>query len=237
MLVLIKPRASERRLLHLCLRWSGRALVATGVILVGYVAVVQIQAKLYDAAAKQYVSSPLLDSATRQHPQHEMHRPESTLIEGEILGQMEIPRLGLSAAVLQGTTSRTLRLGVGHVQGTAIPGTPGNSVIAGHRDTFFRALKNIHDYDEIELKTAGTSTRYVVDWARVVAPEDISVLGSTSESALTLVTCYPFYFIGASPKRFVVRAHKVPTAMLDRSQGELPARGAGPAMPLPGEMQ
>jgi sortase A len=236
MLVLIKPRASERRLLHSCLRWSGRALVAAGLILLGYVAVVRVQAKLYDSAAKQYVNSPSLEDATRQHPQHEMRRPESTLIEGEILGHMEIPRLGLSAAVLQGTASRTLRLGVGHVQGTAIPGTPGNSVIAGHRDTFFRALKNIHDGDEIELKTAGTSTRYVVDWARVVAPEDISVLNSTSESALTLVTCYPFYFIGASPKRFVVRAHKAPTAMLDRSQGELPARGAGPAMPLPGEM-
>ncbi len=237
MLVLMKPRAGVRRRLHSWLRWSGRALFAAGLILLGYVALVLVQAKLYDSDAKHYVNSPLSDNQTRLNPQPEMRPPESMLIEGEILGHLDIPRLGVSVAVLQGTASRTLRLGVGHIQGTAMPGTPGNSAIAGHRDTFFRALKNIHDGDEIEVKTADTSTRYLVDWARVVAPEDISVLDSTSESALTLVTCYPFYFIGAAPKRFVVRAHKVPTATPELTQAELPVRGAGPAMPLPGGMQ
>lgn len=235
--VVMKPRAVVRRRLHSWSPWSGRALVAAGLILLGYVALVLVQAKLYDSDAKQYVNRPLLNEEARLNPQPDMRPPESTLIEGEILGHMEIPRLGVSAAVLQGTASRTLRLGVGHIQGTAIPGTPGNSAIAGHRDTFFRALQDIHDGDEIELKTADTSTRYIVVWARVVGPEDTSVLDSTGESALTLVTCYPFYFIGAAPKRFVVRAYKAPRATPERTQAELGVRGAGSVTPLPGGMR
>ena len=209
MLIPMKSRTGERRRLHSWLRWSERALLAVGLILLGYVALVLVQAKRYDWNARQYVNRPWSDNHEPPKPQPEMRPPEATLMEGEILGHMEIPRLGVSAAVLQGTASRTLRLGVGHIPGTAIPGAPGNSAIAGHRDTFFRALKNIHDGDAIELKTADTSTRYLVDWARVVAPEDMSVLDPTRESVLTLVTCYPFHFIGAAPKRFVVRAHPI----------------------------
>jgi sortase A len=183
--------------------------LAVGLVLLGYVALVLLQAQRYDSATRQYVNRFWSGSQSRPSPQPEMPPPEATLTEGAILGHLEIPRLGLSAAVLQGTDSRTLRLGIGHIPGTAIPGSPGNSAIAGHRDTFFRALKNIHNGDEIELQTAGASTRYLVDWARVVAPGDISVLDPTRDSVLTLVTCYPFYFIGAAPKRFVVRAHVI----------------------------
>lgn len=233
--VLVNHRASERKRPQSWLRWGARALFVSGLILMGYVAFILVQARLYDADAKQHVNGALSVNQTRLHSLSEMPPPESTFIEGEILGHIEIPRLGVSAAVLQGTAPRTLSLGVGHIHGTAMPGTSGNSAIAGHRDTFFRVLKNIHEGDEIELKTADTSTHYLVDWARVVPPGDTSVLDSTSDSALTLVTCYPFYFIGASPKRFVVRAHKVPTATLDRSQADLPVRG--PAMLLQGEMQ
>lgn len=235
--VVTKLRAGQRRRLRLWLRWAGRALISAGLFSLGYVGLVLVQAKLYDSDAKRYVSRPLSDNQGGLNPQPELRPPESTLVEGEILGHLEISRLGVSAALLQGTTSRTLRHGVGHIQGTAIPGTPGNSGIAGHRDTFFRALKGIHEGDEIELKTANASTRYLVDWARVVPPEDNSVLDPTRESALTLVTCYPFYFIGAAPKRFVVRAHRIPTASLDPTQAGLPVRGVGPAMPLPGGMQ
>jgi len=130
-----------------------------------------------------------------------------------------------------------LRHGVGHIHGTAFPGAPGNSAIAGHRDTFFRVLKNVHEGDEIELKTANVSTRYRVDWAKVVPPEDDSVLDPTHESALTLVTCYPFYFVGAAPERFVVRAHRIPTAALDPTPAGSTVRGAGPATLLSGGLQ
>jgi sortase A len=216
MTAVTKPGASARGRLYSCLQWSGRALFAGGLILLGYVALLLVHAKVYESDAKQLVNRPLSYNQARLTLQPQSLPAEPMFIEGELLGHMEIPRLRVSAAVLEGTASRTLRLGVGHIRGTAIPGTPGNTAIAGHRDTFFRALKNIHDGDEIELKTVDTSTRYVVNWTKVVAPEDVSVLDSTSESALTLVTCYPFYFIGAAPRRFVVRAHKVPTTMRER---------------------
>jgi sortase A len=111
-------------------------------------------------------------------------------------------------AVLQGTTSRTLRLGVGHIKGTAFPGEPGNIGIAGHRDTYFRALKDIRKDDEIQLETATGIARYEVDWIQITSPSDVGILAPTAESSLTLVTCYPFYYIGASPKRFIVHARR-----------------------------
>jgi sortase A len=129
--------------------------------------------------------------------------------KGDVLGRMDIPRLGVSVAVLQGTNSRVLRLGAGHIEGTPLPGEAGNSGIAGHRDTFFRELKDIRSNDEIQLQTATGFFRYEVDWAKVVAPDDVSVLSPSAESALTLVTCYPFYLVGPAPRRFVVRAHQV----------------------------
>jgi sortase A len=201
-------------------------------VLLGYVALVFVQAQISQFKAEQY----LVRQVAQDSP-HAVYEPAHPPAEGDILGRLRIPRLELSAVILEGTKSRTLRLGVGHIKGTAIPGKQGNAAIAGHRDIFFRSLKGIHADDEIELETKDGATRYLVDWARVVAPEDISVLDPTSESALTLVTCYPFYFIGAAPKRFVVRAHRIPTATLERTQTELPVRGAGPAMPLPGETQ
>lgn len=214
------------------LRWTGRALFAVSAILLGYVALVLVQAEISQSKAGQYLEHRVPQDSPRA--ERESAYPPA---EGDILGRIKIPRLGLSAAILEGTKSRTLRLGVGHIRGTAIPGKPGNSAIAGHRDIFFRSLKGIQPNDEIQIETGDGATRYAVEWARIVAPEDISVLGSTSESALTLVTCYPFYFIGAAPRRFVVRAHKIPTATLDGTQAELPVRGAWSAKPLPGGLQ
>ena len=109
--------------------------------------------------------------------------------------------------ILEGTDERTLQRAVGHIAGTALPGQPGNVALAGHRDTFFRGLRNIRANDEITLSTLRGSYRYRVDSTRVVGPEATEVLASSPEGALTLVTCYPFYFVGPAPKRFVVRAH------------------------------
>ena len=101
-----------------------------------------------------------------------------------------------------------LRLGAGHIGGTPLPGEAGNSAIAGHRDTFFRGLKDIRTSDEIQFQTATGQSRYQVDWAKVVEPNDTSVLAPSTQSELTLVTCYPFYYVGPAPNRFVVRAHR-----------------------------
>ncbi|HWR15455.1 MAG TPA: class D sortase [Terriglobales bacterium] len=118
-------------------------------------------------------------------------------------------RIGIDVIIAEGTDGKTLRRGVGHVTGTALPGGLGNVVIAGHRDTFFRALRNVRQDDEVTLTTLAGTYRYQVDWAKVVGVEANDVLSDSDESILTLVTCYPFYFVGPAPKRFIVRAHKL----------------------------
>lgn len=125
---------------------------------------------------------------------------------GSALAVLRIPRIGLDAPVLDGTDELTLNAGVGLIEDTARPGGGGNVGIAGHRDGFFRALKDAAVGDEVDLDTpAGTET-YAIESIRVVDPEDVSVLGPTAGPALTLVSCYPFYWVGPAPKRVVVRA-------------------------------
>jgi len=124
------------------------------------------------------------------------------------LGRIEISSIGLAAMILEGTDQTTLRRAVGHIPGTPLPGRSGNVAIAGHRDTFFRPLRNIRKDDEIKLATLNGSYVYRVDSTRVVEPENIQVLEASDEAILTLVTCYPFNFVGSSPKRFIVRAHR-----------------------------
>jgi sortase A len=125
------------------------------------------------------------------------------------LAVLRIPKIRLEVAVLPGTDDRTLDRGVGHIEDTANPGTHGNLGIAGHRDSFFRGLKDISPGDVIELDTIEGTDSYRVERAWVVSPEDVSVLDPTSTPALTLVTCYPFYFVGSAPHRFIVRAVRV----------------------------
>ncbi len=125
------------------------------------------------------------------------------------LGVLRIPRLRIEAALLEGTDDATLDRGVGLIEETARPGTDGNTGIAGHRDGFFRALKDITEGDAIELQTLGGRETYRVERTWIVEPEDVSVLDPTPSRSLTLVTCYPFYFVGSAPQRFIVRAVSV----------------------------
>lgn len=130
--------------------------------------------------------------------------------EGELLGRIRIPGTGVSAIFLEGISHRTLRHGVGHIPGTSLPSeTAGNVGIAGHRDSFFRGLKGIDKDDVIELTTLDGTWRYRVEWTRVVQPSQTEVLAGTEGPSLTLVTCYPFYYVGSAPKRFIVRAHLI----------------------------
>ena len=123
------------------------------------------------------------------------------------LGRIEIPRLRLSVMTREGADAATLRRAVGHVPSTALPGQPGNSAFAGHRDTFFRKLRDVRQGDEIVFTTPEGRHRYIVSELRVVDPSDVSVLEPTPGPMLTLVTCYPFNYIGSAPERFIVRAH------------------------------
>lgn len=123
-----------------------------------------------------------------------------------VLAELDIPRLNIAVPVLEGTDWLTLNHAVGHIAGTAYPGEPGNIAIAGHRDTFFRGLKDIRSGDRIELLRKDGTDTYSVDQIQIVSPNDVSVLRRGAAPSLTLVTCYPFYFVGSAPKRFIVTA-------------------------------
>jgi sortase A len=122
------------------------------------------------------------------------------------LAVLRIPKIALEVAVLAGTSEWALNRAVGHIEDTALPGSEGNAGIAGHRDGFFRGLKDIRPGDLLEIETLTSLDTYRVERTWIVNPDDISVLDHTASPALTLVTCYPFYFIGSAPQRFIVRA-------------------------------
>lgn len=124
--------------------------------------------------------------------------------EGSPIGRLEIPRLNVSVMVLEGAEDQTLRIGAGHVPGTDLPRT-GNVAIAAHRDTFFRPLRKIQDNDLIRIITPHGVFQYAVEWTRIVRPTDTAVLDHTDKPSLTLITCYPFSYVGSAPDRFVVR--------------------------------
>lgn len=128
---------------------------------------------------------------------------------GELIGRLEIPRLGVSSIVLEGADSRTLRHAVGHLPGTALPGGPGNVAIAGHRDAAFASLREIESGDRIRLATAFGDYLYQVTSTAVVGPAALEVVAPSTTPRLTLITCYPFFYLGSAPKRFVVIADAV----------------------------
>ena len=128
-----------------------------------------------------------------------------------VIGRIEIPKIALKAMILEGVSPRTLALAVGHIPGTALPGGAGNAGIAGHRDTFFRGLSKIRVGDTILVTTLEGAFEYRVQSCRVVGPRATDVLEDSAEQVLTLVTCYPFYYVGPAPERFIVRATRGPS--------------------------
>jgi sortase A len=129
--------------------------------------------------------------------------------EGGIVGRLAVPRLHVRAMVREGDTDRTLSIALGHIPGTALPGQQGNVGIAGHRDSLFRGLRNVAANDEITFETPDARYVYRVEGTQIVKPEDVGVLKPGPASELTLVTCYPFEYVGSAPDRFIVKARLV----------------------------
>ena len=152
---------------------------------------------------QQELESMLKLEQPKEHPHVTAELPKRKLQEGDLFGRIEIPRLNMSVMVMEGVSDRTLRLGAGH-----IPGTPLG--IAGHRDSFFRPLKDIKTGDTIKFATIDGTTEYRVTSTQIVGPKDTFVLDGNSQDEMTLVTCYPFFYIGSAPKRFIVQAEKNP---------------------------
>lgn len=129
--------------------------------------------------------------------------------KGAVMGRLSIPRLHVEAMIREGTADRILSVALGHIPGTALPGQEGNVGVAGHRDSLFRGLRNVEKNDQITFETPGTTYTYRVDSTRIVTPEHVEVLNPDGKPELTLVTCYPFDYIGTAPKRFIVKAELI----------------------------
>jgi sortase A len=176
-----------------------------GAVASGFCAGVFLEAHLYQAFQNQRLEEQLHAG----HPQAPLTPPHMRRPIGSLVGRLEIPRLGFNAIVLEGSDSSTLRVAVGRIPETADPGQKGNLVLAAHRDSFFRPLKGIRDGDQVEVVTPTGNYRYAVQWTEVVNPSQTDVLKPTSEPSLTMVTCYPFHYIGPAPQRFIVRARQL----------------------------
>lgn len=153
----------------------------------------------------RFVRTPNIDQSLWSNQRTKLYRA-SLGKSAEALAMLRIPRLHLEAPVLEGTDEFTLNRGVGRIVGTSRPGEVGNIAIAGHRDGFFRPLKGISQGDLIELVTISGTDIYAVDRVRITSPDDVSALRLGTKPSLTLVTCYPFYFVGPAPRRYIVEA-------------------------------
>lgn len=183
------------------IRIVSTAAIAAGAVALVYVGLVIARTKASEAA--------LLSAPSAATPVASPASVPRTLVAGESLGHIRIERLGLAAEIREGESDSVLRDGVGHLSDTPWLGQDGNVALAGHRDTVFRALKGIKTGDVIEIVSRDFSARYAVEETTVVAPDDLSVLKPAGASTLTLVTCYPFNFIGSAPNRFIVRAREI----------------------------
>ena len=192
------------------LHWLERLLLVIGVVCVGYYGYVSAETALYQAWETRELDKILASVPTAPAPDAADEGPvverSSVPALGSTVGRLEIPRLGISAIVRYGADARTLSLAVGHIPGTPLPGEGGNVGLAAHRDTFFRRLGEIRPDDEVRLVAPEGTFVYHVDGTKVVEPTDVWVLGATARPAITLVTCYPFSYVGSAPQRFIVRA-------------------------------
>jgi len=189
--------------------WISRAIFlvqgflwVSGVFALGYCAMVLASARLAQGRGNLALEHALAERPSRVIESSTDHR------EGSLVGRIEIPRLHLSAIVFEGTSDFTLARGVGHMRGSGSPGQPGNIVLAGHRDTFFRELRGIRQGDEIAVTGSRGQFWYRVDALSVVSPDRVEVLRPGSGQRLTLITCYPFNYLGSAPQRYIVRADR-----------------------------
>jgi sortase A len=189
-------------------RWIGNVLLIAGATAVGIWAFSWLSLTIWQAWQSREFDQ------RRAAPQAQMPTPAQPRIaphikDGAIVGRLAVPRLHIRAMVREGDSDRTLSVALGRIPGTALPGQQGNVGIAGHRDSLFRGLKNIAANDEITFETHDANYVYRVESTQIVKPEDVGVLKPGPAPELTLVTCYPFEYVGSAPDRFIVKARLV----------------------------
>ncbi len=196
--VAIHTSTGARAAILPAIRLASYFFLLVGVIAAGYAGYVITDAEVFQAVQ--------LRKFNHTAPLAEPH----LLTNGEVVGQIEIPSLAFRAIILHGNSPALLRRGVVHLPDSPLPGEWGNVALAGHRDTFFRPLRSIRVGDIVTLHTSGgNAVQYRVESTSVVAPTDIGVLDSSNRHELTLVTCFPFDYVGHAPNRFIVRAYEI----------------------------
>jgi sortase A len=205
-------------ILSLKMTLAAASIVLTGTYAVGILdqwSSSQHALRIFDAAkaksgtsisATQTVAAQYTDSSSWSEKGLRAYDESISHSFKQAIAVLNVPRLKIRAPVLEGTDELVLNRGIGWITSTATPGSAGNTGIAGHRDGFFRALKDISEGDEIQLEMPGGLVLYKVDLLKIVGPEDVSVLRQRHADSLTLVTCYPFYFVGHAPQRLIVHA-------------------------------
>jgi sortase A len=186
------------------LTWVGNALIFGGVALSARYGWTVHERSIAQRRAKEW-----LIGATAVHRTASTTPMPTPMRRGDVIGELEIPRLQVSVMVLEGDDAGILSEGAGHIPGTALESRHGNIGIAAHRDTYFRPLRLVHANDVIALKTPAGTSIYAVTETKIVRPSDISVLARAPGRDLTLVTCYPFYYVGNAPQRFIVHARNL----------------------------
>ena len=182
-----------------------RRLLASLFVILGLAVVLASGFALFWSDELQQLYVPTLPSSDHVAGSN---KGETTVEKGSPIGILEIPRLGLSSVVLEGDETAALLLGVGHLSDTPLPWHGGNSVFAAHRDTFFRPLAGIRRNDIIRFSTSDAEFEYVVKELKVVEPTELAVLDPTPSATLTLITCFPFDYVGPAPHRFIVKAER-----------------------------
>ena len=188
--------------------WAGSALLLAGIGVLAWCGWIWREASVAQSRAEQWLKrAPTIPSPVIPVPA--LPPRASAFPRGAVVGRLTIPRLHLSVMVLEGDDGRILKVAAGHIPGTALQPGGGNIGIAAHRDTFFRPLRGIRTDDLVTLQTPAGVSRFAVSDVEVVRPNDVQVLSPAPGRDLTLVTCYPFFYIGPAPKRFIVHARQV----------------------------
>lgn len=192
---------------HGWLVWAGSTLLVGGAAIFAWCGWVWYQASLAQKHAREWLEqrpamhapvTPSVPAVSRFHARR-----------GDVIGNLTIPRLHLSVMVLEGDDARILKVAAGHIPGTAFQPGAGNIAIAAHRDTFFRPLRSIRRGDLVTFQTPAGVSRFAVSSTEVVRPTDVQVLNNAPGRDLTLVTCYPFSYLGSAPRRFIVFARRL----------------------------
>jgi sortase A len=200
--------------------FGGACMVGGAALLLG-AASISLQGRVWQERHAALFSAGA--GADRQAPLPPAERTAHPPLRGEALAHLSIPRLGIGSVVVEGTDADSLRLGPGHLEGSALPGQPDNCIIAGHRDGPFRRLRTARPGDIVEITGRTRVDHYRIDSVDTVPKDDLRPLAPSSEPILTLVTCYPFHYVGKAPMRFIVRA-----SLLDESAIAPAAAPGGP---------